>query len=89
MYINTMSTVVLGSPSQQTSVAEAEIIPLYMEKTETLVNFQMLNTQECHVSINNGAYIIIPAGLGIAVDIIHSLKIQEADITFTWIGTRK
>ena len=72
----------LGSAALQTSTADEEIL------SNNYFNFQMINDQDCHVSINGSEYIFIRANQGITVDTIHSLKIEEDDITFNWIGVR-
>ena len=49
-----------------------------------------MNDQDCHVSINDSSWIFIRGGQGFntepADDNLHSFKIQEAGITFNWIG---
>jgi len=85
MISNYYGTVIKGSTSLLTSVANAEIIP----DGFSFVDFELFNDQICHISINGGDYIYIRASQGIKIDSSSSIKIQEAGITFTWIGLQK
>lgn len=81
--INYLGTVIKGSAELQTSMAEEEII-------ETpLVEFEILNDQDCHISFNGGDYIYVRANQGIRANIVNSCKIQEPDITFNFVGVVK
>lgn len=75
----------VGSDSQLTSVAEEEIL------SSSVVNIDLLNVQACHISINGGDYVYIPAGIGIRTNmydyIVNSVKIQESGVSFTWVAT--
>lgn len=72
---------IIGSPSLQTSLAGVEIVP------QTLYRFELQNDQDCHIAFNGGAYIFLRAGQGVDIDIVDSCKIQEAGITFNFIGS--
>ena len=73
---------VLGSGDILTSVAGAEIL------TEGSVRgFELVNDQPCTISINGGDPIHFRALQGVALELAHSVKIQENGITFNWIGT--
>jgi len=82
MIDNYRGTVIVGSADLQTSVAEAEII------TSPLLNFEILNDQECHMSFNGSDYIYVRALQGVALDVVRSCKIEEGDITFNFIGVK-
>lgn len=69
-----------GSANLQTSTAETEILD------KMYYDFEFVNDQPCHVSVNSSAYIYLRAGQGLELDTIFSLKIQESGITFNWIG---
>jgi len=74
----------IGSANLQTSTAGAEIIPA--TEFGTLKDFEFLNDQACHISINGRSYIYIRALQGVRLDSVSSFKIQEDAITFNWIG---
>lgn len=77
-----MGTIIEGSGDLQVSVAETEIL------SGEYRDFELYNDEDCHISINGGAYIFIRANQGIAVPIIRSLKFEEDDKSFNWIGTK-
>jgi hypothetical protein len=74
----------IGSPNLQNSVAGQEILP------KPVVNFELCNDQECHISINDEDYIYYRANQGVRSTlndfIIKSVKIQEDNKTFNWVG---
>ena len=74
---------VVGSPALQTSVAGEEIVP---STTKTVINFELLNDQNCTISLNGQDAIFVRASQGIKIPIVNSCKIIEADITFNWTG---
>lgn len=82
MSVNYLGTVVCGSADLQTSTAGAEILD------GKYVNFQLYNDGDCHIKVNDGAYIFIRALQGIAVDYANSIKIEESGKTFNWIGVK-
>jgi hypothetical protein len=82
--IETKNAIWVGSANLQTSVAGQEILPEGMR----LFDFKLTNDQICHVSINGGDYIYLRANQGISTTLTYSVKIQEAGITFNWIGLR-
>jgi len=77
-------TVVLGSSSLQTSVAEQEIC----EENTRYINFDIVNNEDCHISFNGGDYIFFKASQGCRLEVVNSCKIQEDDITFNFIGIK-
>lgn len=85
MIVNEYSTIILGSSDLETSVAEEEIVP----SSKRLVNFQLINDQNCHISLNGGGYIFVRANQGINIPVVYSCKIQEDNITYNWIGQEK
>ena len=82
MSVSYLGTVACGSADLQTSTADAEILD------SRYVNFQLYNDGDCHIKINNGAYIFIRALQGISMDYANSVKIEESGKTFNWIGAR-
>ena len=74
----------IGSAALETSVAAQEIIPTI--QYGVIYDFEMLNDQACHISVNGGSYIYLRAEQGIQLDMVTSLKIQENNITFNWVG---
>ena len=82
MSVSYLGTVVCSSADLQTSTADAEILD------SRYVNFQLYNDGDCHIKINNGAYIFIRALQGISVDYANSFKIEESGKTFNWIGVK-
>jgi hypothetical protein len=82
--INYKGTIVEGSAAILTSVGETEILPT----GKHFINFQLLNDQACTIAINNGTPIYVRALQGISIDVALSVKIQQDNITFNWIGTR-
>lgn len=86
----------LGSPSLQTSVANAEILPAPPEnfslgKKYNFYKFAYMNDQDCSVLINsNTTPIFLRAGQGFETNEadapIYSFKIVEAGITYNWLG---
>lgn len=74
------TTKIYGSASLQTSVAGEEIL------NTILYDFELINDQSCHISINGGPYIYLRALQGIQMPVMKSIKIQEDSITFNWIG---
>lgn len=82
MITTNFGTLIKGSAALQTSVAEQEIIP----SGYRFSNFNLLNTQACTISINQGDYIYIRASQGINIDICNSCRIKEDNISFNWIG---
>lgn len=82
MSVNYLGTVVCGSADLQTSVANEEILDA------RYINLELYNDSDCHVKINGGEYIFIRALQGISVDIANSLKIEEDNKTFNWIGVK-
>lgn len=80
--MNYLGTVVCGSADLQTSTAGAEILDA------KYINFELYNDADCHIKINGGAYIFIRALQGISVEVANSVKIQENNKTFNWIGTK-
>lgn len=85
MITNYYGSMVLGSEDIEISVAGAEIIP---EGSGRVINFQLLNDDDCHININNSGYKFIRAGQGVAIPVVKSVKIQEAGIEFNWIGIK-
>lgn len=83
MINNYTGTVIVGSPTLQTSVAGQEIIE------SPVFNFDILNDQDCHMSFNGGAYIFVRANQGFQIDVVSSCIIQETGITFNYIGVRR
>ena len=84
MITNYYGSVLKGSANLQTSVAEQEIIAT----DDRFTDFSLLNNQDCHISINGGDYIFVRANQGLELYVVNSIKIQEAAITFNWIGTK-
>lgn len=85
MFTSYNGTLVEGSASLVTSVANAEIIPT----GNTYVNFTFQADQICHIFVNGSANAIyLRASQIVSLDKVSSLKIQEGAITFSWIGTR-
>lgn len=84
MINNYYGTVIKGSPSLQTSVANQEIVPTGV----TLYNFNLMNDQICNISINGSDYIYVRANQGIIIDKITSCKIQQNGVTFNWISVQ-
>jgi hypothetical protein len=82
MSVNYLGTVVCGSADLQTSTAGTEILD------SKYINFELYNDSDCHVKVNGGSYIFIRALQGISVDVANSIKIQEDNKTFNWIGTK-
>lgn len=85
MFTNYSGELVEGSASLLTSVANIEIITV----GNIYVNFVFQADQICHVFINGSINpIYLRAGQIVNLDRVSSLKVQEASITYTWIGTR-
>ena len=84
MITNYYGSHVEGTGDIATSVAGAEIIPA----STKVINFELLNDQECHININSSGYKIIRAGQGVAIPVVKSVKIQENGITYNWIGIK-
>ena len=82
MITNRYDGTVIGSPSLETSVANAEIIPT----NARIINFELLNDQVCTISIDNQTPVYVRAGKGVSINVVNSCKIIEAGITFSWIG---
>lgn len=82
MIVNYKGTKIYGSANLQTSVAGEEIIPSGIG----IMNFQLINNADCHVSLNGGDYIYIPKSLGLNIPVVNSCKIQENGVQFSWIG---
>jgi len=76
-----------ASPSLQTSVAGAEVLPVPI----SFYKFVLINDQNCSLLINNDPVAkYIRAGQGFESTEIDplttSVKIVEANITFNWFG---
>jgi len=81
---NYKGTVVFGSTSLQTSVAEQEIC----SPQTSYIDFCILNDQDCHMSFNGGDYIFVRASQGVQLNVVNSCKIQESGITYNFIGMK-
>jgi hypothetical protein len=77
-----------GSSSLQTSVANAEIIPVGV----SFYFFQFSNDQDCTIKINDSNPIFIRANQGLVSTfhdrMVYSFKIVESGIKYNWIGSR-
>lgn len=82
MITNYKGTVLLGSSDLQTSVANEEII----DANTRVINFQLQNNTECHISINGCSPKYFRANQGITFPIVSSCKIIEDGIVFNWTG---
>lgn len=80
MFTNYSGTVIKGSPSLQTSVANAEIV------SASIRNFAFMNDQACTVIINGGDNIYLRAEQGLFIPVCNSFKITTNGITFNWVG---
>jgi hypothetical protein len=78
--MNTIGTIHLGSADLQTSTADAEILSV------PVLNFKIMNTAICTISINGGAFIYIRALQGYSCDYAKSVRIHESAIAFNWSG---
>jgi hypothetical protein len=86
----------IGSPSLQTSVAGADIIPsppsnYALGKKYSLYKLAFMNDSDCSVLINeNSAAIFLRAGQGFETNEldspIYSFKIVEAGISYNFLG---
>ena len=85
MIVNNYNSKVEGSEDIETSVAGEEIIPSGVGR---ILNFELLNDNECHININGSGYKIIRAGQGVAIPVVKSVKIEENGITYNWIGIK-
>ncbi len=86
MITNRYNGHLLGSPNIEISVAGQEILP---SDAKRVINFSILNTDECHININNSGWVFFRAGQGLLnMPVVTSIKIQEAGIEFNWIGVK-
>ncbi len=78
-----------GSGSKLTSVADEEVL-LNLEDEEGYYNFTLQVFNDCHISVNGSPYIFLNANTTFETDSkdapIKSLKFQENDIQFIWLG---
>lgn len=78
-----------GSENKQTSVAGAEVLT-NLEDSSGYYNFSLQVYGDCHISVNGLPYIFLPANTTFETDSkdapVTSLKIQENDVQFIWIG---
>ena len=85
---------ILGSPDVQISIAKQEILPSPPANWTYPYYFYKLSfmniDEPCHISINNGNWIYLDKFMGLNTDhkdmLVHSLRIQEGNIKFYWIG---
>jgi len=83
-----------GSPTQQTSVANAEIIPTPPTEQDikySFYKFSFMNSgEDCTIQVNNGSPIFLKANQGFSIDAIdspiHSFKILEDGIQYNWVA---
>lgn len=94
-----MSTVtgykfMIGSDGVKTSKAEENIIPATPEdwtyRNYSFYEFQIMNYEDCHISVNDGEYFFLKANRGIYTTVndpkVVSVKFKEGSITYEWIG---
>ena len=84
MQTNYQGSISKGSSALQTSTANTEIIPTGL----VILNFALMNDQNCNVIINGGDSIFIRASQGIFIDKVSSCKITTSAVTFNWIGVQ-
>ena len=84
---------IFGSSDVQASVANAEILPSPPAEWNfpyPFYKFKFYNLADCHIIINGGQPIFIPAYTNFFTEdgdkIITSFKIQESGVNFTWVG---
>lgn len=82
MITNRYDGTLVGSPSLETSVANAEIVPT----GKKIINFELYNDQACTISVNGQSAIYVRAAQGISIPVVNSCKIIQNSITYNWIG---
>lgn len=88
-YIQTIGQGFSGSEEKQTSVEDEEVLTDLVNE-DGYYNFSLQVFNDCHISVNGSPYIYLNANTTFETDSkdvpIKSLKIQENDIQFIWLG---
>ena len=82
MEVGYKGTLVRGSATLSTSVANAEILT----GTPIMVNFTLTTDQPCTIKFNGQDAVFVRANQTVLIPRCNSVKIVEAGITYNWIA---